>query len=54
MMILYWSKERSLDDWRHLFVAADPRLQIKECVTPHGSVLSILEVVLSETRVDMR
>ena len=46
MMQAFNSKERDLDDWNTLLVAADQRLQLANVVQPSGSDMSILEVVL--------
>ena len=46
MLLLFNSKQRDYDQWNHLFKSADPRLVIKNVVTPPGSIMSFLEVVL--------
>lgn len=48
MMILNGSEERSLDDWKRLFTAADPRLKLTKCITSSESVHSIMEIVLDQ------
>ncbi|KIX06362.1 uncharacterized protein Z518_04338 [Rhinocladiella mackenziei CBS 650.93] len=48
MMTNFNAKERDLDDWRNLFVKADPRLKVVKVVKPPGSVNSIIEAALEE------
>ncbi|KAJ9481050.1 hypothetical protein VN97_g12456 [Penicillium thymicola] len=43
MMQAFDNKERDLDDWNELFVAADSRLQLIKVLQPLGSVMSVLE-----------
>ena len=46
VLLLFNAKERDYDQWDELFKAADPRLKIKNVVTPPGSIMSFMEVVL--------
>jgi len=52
MMQAFNSKERDLDDWKGLLVAADSRLQLVNVVQPFGSDMSVLEVALGSTAHD--
>ncbi|KAJ5962783.1 hypothetical protein N7501_007724 [Penicillium viridicatum] len=47
MMQAFNSKERDLDDWKELFAAADPQLQLVKVLQPFGSAMSVLELVLA-------
>ena len=49
MMQAFNSKERDLDDWKHLVAAADPRLQLVNVIQPFGSAMSVLELALGST-----
>lgn len=51
MLLLFNAKERDYDQWNELFKAADPRLRIKNVVTPPGSIMSFIEVVLDSSEV---
>jgi 6-hydroxytryprostatin B O-methyltransferase len=42
------SKERTREDWIELFKRADPRLSVKDFVTPPGAATSVIEVVFCE------
>ncbi|KAF2726953.1 S-adenosyl-L-methionine-dependent methyltransferase, partial [Polyplosphaeria fusca] len=44
MMALFNSKERSLEEWKELFVTADARFDLSNEVQPEGSALGIMEV----------
>ena len=46
MLQAFNSKERDLDDWKELFAAADPTLQLVDVVQPVGSAMSILKLAL--------
>jgi 6-hydroxytryprostatin B O-methyltransferase len=48
MMTLFNARERNMDEWEMIVKAADSRLKIKNVVTPPGSVLSVLELVVVE------
>lgn len=41
------SSERDLDAWVELFAAADKRLKLVNMVQPYGSIMSLMEVILS-------
>ena len=45
MMSMFNSLERSLEDWEELIALADPALKVVGVQTPHGSALSMIEVV---------
>ncbi|KAI1502262.1 S-adenosyl-L-methionine-dependent methyltransferase [Biscogniauxia marginata] len=45
MRTVFNGKERSLDDWKRLLAAADPRFELKQVTTPEGAKLSVIEVV---------
>ncbi|KAJ6092096.1 hypothetical protein N7467_004065 [Penicillium canescens] len=47
MMQAFNSKERDLDDWKELFAAADPQLQLVKVLQPFGSAMSVLQLVLA-------
>lgn len=49
MMQAFNSKERDLDGWMDLLVAADPNLQLVGVKQPYGSAMSVLEVALDPT-----
>lgn len=36
--------ERTADDWKSLFQAADPRFVLQEIIQPKGSALSLIDV----------
>jgi 6-hydroxytryprostatin B O-methyltransferase len=46
MLLLLNAKQRDYGQWNHLFKSADPRLTIKNVITPPGSIMSFIEVVL--------
>jgi 6-hydroxytryprostatin B O-methyltransferase len=48
MMQTFNSQERSLDDWLAILERVDPRLDIRNIVQPHGSVMSVMEVVFEQ------
>ena len=48
MMQTFNSLERSLDDWLTILERVDPRLDIRNIVQPPGSVMSVMEIVLSQ------
>ena len=49
MMNLMNAQQRDMEQWTDLFAKADSRLKIKNVVSPPGSVMSFLEVVLDES-----
>jgi 6-hydroxytryprostatin B O-methyltransferase len=46
------ARERAMEDWEKLLSKVDPRLRIKSVIQPEGSIMSVLEVVLDEERVN--
>ena len=44
MLELNNSKEREVDDWRHLFQAADPRFKLQGIQRPLKSKMSFIEI----------
>ena len=48
MMMNFNAIERDTEGWKSLFKKADPRLVLKNIVTPPGSAQSVMEVVLKE------
>lgn len=51
MLLWFNAKERSYDQWESLLHLADPRLKIKNVVTPPASAMSFIEVVLEQGEV---
>ena len=49
MLLLLNAKQRDHEQWTALFKSADPRLTIKNVVTPPGSIMSFIEVVLESS-----
>lgn len=45
MLQAFNSKERDLEDWKHLLALVDPALELAHVVQPFGSAMSVLEVV---------
>ena len=48
MMVMLNALERDLEGWKALCPKADKRLKLQSVVTPPGSSLSIMELVLGE------
>ena len=48
MMLAYNAVERDIEGWKSLFEKADPRLELKNIVTPPGSAQSVMEIVLKQ------
>lgn len=48
MMMNFNAIERDTEGWKALFEKADPRLMLKNIVTPQGSAQSVMEVVLKQ------
>lgn len=48
MMLGFNALERDKYGWIALFKRADPRLVLKRIVTPPGSAMSVMEVVLQD------
>ena len=46
MAMMFNGKEREMHEWTAILEAADPRLKIKNVVTPQGSALSVIEIML--------
>lgn len=51
MLQVFNSKERELDDWKHLLSLVDRRLRLVNVIQPFGSTMSVLEVMLSSDAV---
>ncbi|KAH0593058.1 hypothetical protein MHUMG1_09305 [Metarhizium humberi] len=49
MLQAFNSKERDLDDWKHLLHRADGNLALVNVVQPFGSAMSVLEVALGSS-----
>ena len=49
MGMMFNAKEREMHEWTAIIEAADPRLKVKNVVTPRGSTLSMIEVIIDET-----
>jgi hypothetical protein len=47
MMNICNSKERTLDEWKEVFTAADSRLQLKRVIPLTRSALSVMELELA-------
>lgn len=45
MAYTFNARERTLADWKALFVAADPAFVLKKVVDPPGSAMGLLEFV---------
>jgi 6-hydroxytryprostatin B O-methyltransferase len=48
MGLLFNAKERDIEQWKELFSAADPRLEIRSVTSPPRSLMSIIEVGFAE------
>ena len=46
MKHVYNGKERDAAEWNALIAQVDSRLQVREIISPPGSLLSIIEVVM--------
>ena len=47
MKHVFNARERGAGDWAALIAKVDSRLQIRDIISPRGSLLSIIEVVMT-------